>query len=91
MAKEKLKFDVHLPNLLTEAVNNDKTANLKIPARIAMQVLLELAEFAIKKNDAELHIFMLRLGLYEVSASERVKLIKAYQRRVDRLKKAEII
>ena len=75
MAK-KLDFDVHLPNLLTEVLNNQSCWVLATPINITRGLLAELAQLAIEIDDTRLHIMMLRLGLYEVSASERVKKIK---------------
>ena len=75
MAK-KLDFDVHLPNLLAEVLNNQSCWVLATPINITKGLLAELAQLAIAIDDTRLHIMMLRLGLYEVSASERVKKIK---------------
>lgn len=75
MAK-KLDFDVHLPNLLAEVLNNQSCWVLATPINITRGLLAELAQLAIEIDDTRLHIMMLRLGLYEVSASERVKKIK---------------
>lgn len=75
MAK-KLEFDVHLPNLLAEVLNNQSCWVLVTPINITKGLLAELAQLAIEIDDTRLHIMMLRLGLYEVSASERVKKIK---------------
>ena len=75
MAK-KLDFDVHLPNLLAEVLNNQSCWVLATPINITKGLLAELAQLAIEIDDTRLHIMMLRLGLYEVSASERVKEIK---------------
>ena len=81
MAKESLEFDVHLPNLLKEMLNNKGSAILRIPVNTTLYLLKELAGLAIRIDNPELHIMMLRLGLYECSASERVEAI-------ERLKKA---
>lgn len=75
MAK-KLDFDIHLPNLLAEVLNNQSCWVLATPINITKGLLAELAQLAIEIDDTRLHIMMLRLGLYEVSASERVKEIK---------------
>ena len=73
---EKLQFDANLPGLLNEVLSNQTCAILKIPIRITKGILAELAQTAIEINDDRLHLCMLRLGLYDVSASERVAAIK---------------
>ena len=81
MKNKKLHFDAHLPNLLHEVMNNPTCGILKIPINITCGILKELAEVAIEIDDPRLHVMMLRLGLYEVSASKRVELIKKMKRR----------
>ena len=73
-------FDCNLPNLLREAVSNDKCSILRIPAQIALGLLSELASLALEIDDKRLHIMMLRLGLYECTAHERVEKIKELKR-----------
>ena len=72
----KMEFDVHLPNLLKEVMNNPGSSILRIPINTTIGLLRELAGLAIKIDNPELHIIMLRLGLYECSARERVEAIK---------------
>ena len=72
----KMEFDVHLPNLLKEVLNNKGSSILRIPVNTTLMLLRDLAGLAIRIDNPELHIMMLRLGLYECSASERVKAIK---------------
>ena len=72
----KLEFDAHLPNLLAEVLNNRTCWVLKKPIEITRGLLAELAQLAIEIDDDRLHIMMLRLGLYEVNAHERVEIIK---------------
>lgn len=73
---EKLVFDSHLPNLLAEVLNNKSCWVLATPINITKGILTELAQLAIEIDDPRLHIMMLRLGLYECSARERVEKIK---------------
>lgn len=81
-----MRFDVHLPNLLTEVLNNQSCWVLKTPINITMGLLRELAQLAIEIDDARLHIMMLRLGLYDCSATERVEKIKELEREVEKSK-----
>lgn len=78
----KLHFDAHLPNLLAEVLNNPTAWTLKMPIEITRGILAELAQLAIEIDDDRLHIMMLRLGLYEVPASERVAEIEKLQQRI---------
>lgn len=79
MGKE-LQFDANLPGLLDEVLCNRGTGILKIPIHITKRILAELAELAIEIDDPRLHKMMLRLGLYDVSAAERVEQIKKMDR-----------
>ena len=81
---KKLHFDANLPGLLDEVLNNPTCGILKLPINITKGILAELAQLAIEIDDPRLHVMMLRLGLYEVSASERVELIKKMKRRKPR-------
>lgn len=60
-----LKWRVDTPSLLAEICNNPGVAILKIPLNIFRIKLIELAECAIRINDPELNVIMLRLALYE--------------------------
>ena len=79
---KKLEFDCHLPNLLAEVLSNQSCLVLATPINITRGLLAELAQLAIEIDDDRLHIMMLRLGLYEVNARERVKRIKELQRKI---------
>ena len=87
--KKMERFDAHLPNLLKEMAKNDACSTMRIPVNITLQILSELAEYAIEKDDPQLHVFMLRLGLYEVSAADRVKKIKRLEREIEKTKGGE--
>lgn len=78
----KMEFDVHLPNLLKEVLNNQGSSILRIPVNTTLMLLRDLAGLAIRIDNPELHIMMLRLGLYECSASERVQAIKELKARL---------
>ena len=43
-----------------------------------------MAELAIEIDDPRLHIMMLRLGLYDVPASERVEKIKELEKEINK-------
>ena len=75
-----MHFDSNLPGLLDEVLCNRGTEILKIPIQITKRILAELAELAIEIDDPRLHKMMLRLGLYDVSAAERVEQIKKMDR-----------
>ena len=81
MKNKKLHFDAHLPNLLHEVLNNSTCGILRVLINITCGILSELAKLAIKIDDPRLHVMMLRLGLYEVPADNRIELIKEMKRR----------
>lgn len=80
---DKLHFDSNLPGLLNEVMNNQSCSILKLPIGITKGILGELAELAIELDDDRLHRMMLRLGLYDCTASERVERIKELERRIE--------
>lgn len=82
MKNKKLHFDANLPGLLDEVLNNKTCGILKLPINITKGILAELAQLAIEIDDDRLHVMMLRLGMYECSAAERVKKIKELKRRI---------
>lgn len=79
----KVHFDSNLPGLLKEVLDNPTTGILRIPINITLGILAELAQLALEIDDPRLHIMMLRLGLYDVSASERVKKIEQLKEEID--------
>lgn len=85
----KKEFDSHLPNLLDEVLSNPSASILAIPIQITKGILAELAQLAIEIDDDRLHIMMLRLGLYEVAAVERVKEIKRLRKKILKDKEVE--
>jgi hypothetical protein len=71
--KGTLTFRVDTMSLLNEIVDAAMDRNngvLKIPINIFKNILGEVAERAIKLNDPELNILMLRLALYDTPQSE---------------------
>ena len=76
-------FDCYLPGLLKEVLDNPTTGILRIPINITLDILAQLAQLAIEIDDPRLHIMMLRLGLYDVPASERVEKIKQLKEELD--------
>lgn len=81
---KKLHFDANLPGLLDEVLNNPTCGILKLPINITKGILAELAQLAIEIDDDRLHVMMLRLGMYDCSAKERVEKIKELNRRIAR-------
>lgn len=79
----KKEFDAHLPNLLAEVLNNKTCSILKVPIQITRGILAELAQVAIEIDNPKLHIMMLRLGLYDCSASERVEKIEELKKEIE--------
>lgn len=79
---KKLKFDSNLPGLLDEILSNPTCAILKLPVNITKGILAELAQLAIEIDNDRPHIMMLRLGLYECTARERVEIIRRLQRKI---------
>ncbi len=79
----KMQFDSNLPGLLDEVLNNPTCSILYQPIGITKGILRELAQLAIDIDDDRLHILMLRLGLYEVNARERVKQIKRLRKKLE--------
>lgn len=84
--KKRVRFDAHLPNLLKEMAQNDACSIMRIPVNLTLKILKELAEYAIEKDDPQLHVYMLRLGLYAGSAADRVKQIKSLERKIEKTK-----
>ena len=77
------QFDTHLPNLLREMIEGHPSPGpLTRADNRTIPILRELAARAIELDDPQLHILMLRLSLYEVSASERVEAIARQRERV---------
>lgn len=81
-APTKVHFDSNLPGLLEEVLNNPTAGILRTPINITRGILAELAQLAIEIDDPRLHIMMLRLGLYDVPASERVERIKELEEEI---------
>lgn len=66
-----LIWKVHTPWLLEEIGNCCRDATVLVfPLRMLQSMLRGLAEYAADKDDPELNIHMLRLGLYGVPAAE---------------------
>lgn len=84
---KKLEFDSNLPGLLDEVLSNQTCAILKLPVNITKGILAELAQLAIEIDNDRLHIMMLRLGLYECTASKRVETIRRLQRKIGSAKR----
>lgn len=62
-----MQWKVQTVQLIKEAVENNPSAwCLRIPFMIFKNLLGQVAERAIRIDDPELNILMLRLGLYEV-------------------------
>lgn len=62
-----LVWKVHVPNLLSEIMNNSGAAVLRIPLLTLANLLQQVASRAIELDDKELNRLMLRLTLYSVA------------------------
>lgn len=79
-----MKWIVNTPNLLKEIVENNPSAwILRTPVIIFRSILSSVAERAIKIDDPELNILMLRLGLYEVPPLEVNNFIDGQKARLE--------
>lgn len=79
METDSMQFRIDTANFLKEIADNALPRNmgvLFIPLNIFRLLLCEVAKRAIKINDPELNILMLRLTLYEVQANEIHKAIE---------------
>jgi len=65
------KWSCHTPNLLNEALTNKGMYALEKPFQIFARILGEVAERAIKLDDPELNILMLRLTLYDIADMDK--------------------
>lgn len=66
--KEKLEFSIHLPNIITEMIQNGRAnkdfAALLIPLTTMYDLLRRVAQRAIELDDPELNKLMCKLTLY---------------------------
>lgn len=68
-AQETLIWKLNSPGLIEEVGNCCTEAGaLLVPLTMLQRMLKALAEYAAEKNDPELNIHMLRMGLYDVPA-----------------------
>lgn len=71
MGEHKMQWLCHTPNLLKEVVEcNPTTWVLRMPILLLRRILVDLAEHAIRLDDPELNILMLRLTLYDVPSQD---------------------
>jgi len=68
--KNKVQFNLDVPQLLIEITNNENIGILKIPLNILREKLVKVGEVAIKLNDPELNILMLEMKIYEMEHSK---------------------
>lgn len=62
-----LIWKLNTPQLICEVGDCCRDAGaLLVPLKVLQRMLKALAEYAAEKNDPELNIHMLRLGLYDV-------------------------
>lgn len=74
--RETLIWKLNVPGLIEEIGKNCKEADaLRIPLNVFLRFLKSIAEYAIRKDDPELNIYMLRMGLYDVPKLEIDKAI----------------
>lgn len=60
-------WKVHVHDLFKETLANPECYALKIPLKILMDILAQVAQRATEINDKELNKLMMRLSLYAVS------------------------
>lgn len=66
-----LIWKLNTPQLICEVGDCCRDAGaLLVPLRMLQRMLKALAEYAAERNDPELNIHILRLGLYDVPARE---------------------
>ena len=76
-------WKVHTPRLLEEIAKCCKGSDaLIIPFNIFKGILAELAECAIRKDDPELNVLMLRLALYDVKPKDTQEAIDRERKRM---------
>lgn len=84
---EPLIWKLNTPQLICEIGDCCRDAGaLLVPLKILQRMLTALAEYAAEKNDPELNIHMLRLGLYDVP---HLKVDEAILDQVDKLKEGK--
>ena len=70
-AQGALIWKLNAPGLLEEIAQNCRdAAYMSFPLNVFRKFLKSIAEYAVKKNDPELNILMLRMGLYDVPKLE---------------------
>jgi len=70
-AQEHLIWKLNAPGLLEEIAQNCRdAAYMSFPLNVFRKFLKSIAEYAVKKDDPELNILMLRMGLYDVPKLE---------------------
>jgi hypothetical protein len=65
-----MQWRVHTSNLLSEVLNNEGTAILRIPLNIFSRLLAAVGRRAAELNDEELNALMIRLTIYSVADPE---------------------
>jgi len=66
-----LIWKLNAPGLLKEIADCCRdAAYMSFPLNVFLRMLKSVAEYAVEKNDPELNVMMLRLGLYDVPARE---------------------
>ena len=64
-------WKLNAPGLLEEIAQNCRdAAYMSFPLNVFRKFLRSIAEYAVKKDDPELNILMLRMGLYDVPKQE---------------------
>lgn len=75
-------WKVYTPQLFREILTNKECSVLAIPLRIMSGILVELADYAIRKDDPELNVLMLRLSLFDVPPRKIQEAIDAERKRM---------
>ena len=67
MSKKELEWKINTPAVLKEALLNEGASILRVPFKILLSILAEVAQRAIELDDPEMNALMCRLALYEES------------------------
>lgn len=82
-----LIWKLNTPQLICEVGDCCRDAGaLLVPLKVLQRMLAALAEYAAEKNDPELNVHMLRLGLYNVPP---LKVDEAIIEQINKLKKGK--
>lgn len=82
--EKELYFDVNTPQFLKEASENCNGGMYAVCWNIFRNLLAMVAERATEINDPIMNVLMIRMNLYEVHASERIKIIEKIKKEIEK-------